>query len=104
MLGRQKPVLSNSYAHRWLKTHPLVIVAHLGHELFVLMQAVAVFISLHPQYCLQPSTLEELMNGGIQTLASLYGITMTGCQRRCDFVVFRRTGNVKKRRVNVYSL
>ena len=78
MPGHQKPVLSNSHAHRWLKTHPLVIVAHLGHELFVLMQAVAVFISLHPQYCLQPSTLEELMNGGIQTLAGLYGITMTG--------------------------
>ena len=30
--------------------------------------------------------------------ASLY------CQRRCDFVVFRRTGNVEKWRVNVYSL
>ena len=26
-----------------------------------------------------------------------------GCQRRCDFVVFRRTGNVEKWRVNVYS-
>ena len=26
------------------------------------------------------------------------------CQRRCDFVVFRRTGNVEKWRVNVYSL
>ena len=25
------------------------------------------------------------------------------CQRRCDFVVFRRTGNVEKWRVNVYS-
>ena len=78
MPGRQKPALSNSHVHRWLKTHPIVIVTHLGHELFVLMQAVAVFISLHPQYCLQPSILEELMNGGIQTLAGLYGITMTG--------------------------
>ena len=28
----------------------------------------------------------------------------TGCQRRCDFVVFRRTGNVEKWRVKVYSL
>ena len=26
------------------------------------------------------------------------------CQRRCDFVVFRRTGNVEKWRVRVYSL
>ena len=26
------------------------------------------------------------------------------CQRRCDFVVFRRTSNVEKWRVNVYSL
>ena len=26
------------------------------------------------------------------------------CQRRCDFVVFRRTGNVEKWRVKVYSL
>ena len=26
------------------------------------------------------------------------------CQRRCDFVVCRRTGNVEKWRVNVYSL
>ncbi len=25
------------------------------------------------------------------------------CQRRCDFVVFRRTWNVEKWRVNVYS-
>ena len=25
------------------------------------------------------------------------------CQRRCDFVVFRRTGNVEKWRVKVYS-
>ena len=28
----------------------------------------------------------------------------TGCQRRCDFVIFRRTGNVGKWRVNKYSL
>ena len=28
----------------------------------------------------------------------------TSCQRRCDFVVFRRTDNVEKWRVNVYSL
>ena len=26
------------------------------------------------------------------------------CQSRCDFVVFRQTGNVEKWRVNVYSL
>lgn len=78
MLNSHKPDSPNTSAHRWLKTHPLVVVTHLGHELFVLMQAVAVFISLHPQYCLQPSVLEELMNGGIQTLAGLYGITMTG--------------------------
>ena len=26
------------------------------------------------------------------------------CQRQCDFVVFRRTGNVGKWRVNMYSL
>ena len=29
---------------------------------------------------------------------------LSECQRRCDFVVFRRTGNVEKWRVNVYSL
>ena len=26
------------------------------------------------------------------------------CQRRCDFVIFRRTGNVRKWRVKVCSL
>ena len=26
------------------------------------------------------------------------------CQRRCDFVIFRRTRNVRKRRVKVCSL
>ena len=26
------------------------------------------------------------------------------CQRQCDFVVFRRTGNVRKWWVNMYSL
>ena len=31
-------------------------------------------------------------------------ILVAGCQRRCDFVVFRRTSNVEKWRVNVYSL
>ena len=30
--------------------------------------------------------------------------TLCGCQRRCDFVVFRRTGYVEKWRVMVYSL
>ena len=29
---------------------------------------------------------------------------LTYCQRQCDFVVFRRTGNVGKWRVNMYSL
>ena len=31
-------------------------------------------------------------------------IAWASCQRRCDFVVFRRTGNVEKWRLNVYSL
>ena len=78
MSFRPKTDFSSPCARRWIKTYPLVIVAHLGRELFVLMQAMALFISLHPQYCLQPSILEELMNGGIQTLAGLYGVTMTG--------------------------
>lgn len=30
--------------------------------------------------------------------------TLEDCQSRCDFVVFRRTGNVEKWRINVYSL
>ena len=29
---------------------------------------------------------------------------VVGCQRRCDFVVFRRTVNVEKWRVKVYNL
>lgn len=31
------------------------------------------------------------------------GTDLWACQRRCDFVVFRRTWNVEKWRVNVYS-
>ena len=31
-------------------------------------------------------------------------VAANDCQRRCAFVVFRRTGNVEKWRVNVYSL
>ena len=38
----------------------------------------------------------------ILALSCFYPITT--CQRRCDFVVFRRTDNVEKWRVNVYSL
>ena len=36
--------------------------------------------------------------------AQVKGAEITDCQRRCDFVVFRRTSNVEKWRVNVYSL
>lgn len=44
----------------------------------MLLQVVAIFISLHPQYCLQPVDLEKLLSAGVQTLTGLYGITMTG--------------------------
>ena len=36
-----------------------------------------------------------------EVLADFFGVSL--CQRRCDFVVFRRTGNVEKWRVKVYS-
>ena len=53
------------------------------------------------------STLDVHLNGSyknqldanIRTAMS----TTKFCQHRCDFVVFRRTGNVEKWRVNVYS-
>ena len=31
-------------------------------------------------------------------------VPASACQRRCDFVIFRRTGNVRKWRVKVCSL
>ena len=36
-------------------------------------------------------------------LYSVFRKYAPGCQRRSDFVVFRRTGNVEKWRVKVYS-
>ncbi len=44
-----------------------------------------------------PDLLEHL-GYTVRCLGSRYH-----CQRRCDFVVFRRTWNVEKWRVNVYS-
>lgn len=78
MLQFPKPDLLKPPAHCWLKTNPIVILAYFGHKIFVLLQVIAIFISLHPQYCLQPVDLEELMSAGVQTLTGLYGITMTG--------------------------
>ena len=45
-----------------------------------------------------------LLSGGNALTSAALTATPSGCQRRCDFVVFRRTGNVEKWRVRVYSL
>ena len=42
------------------------------------------------------------MSGTIEVLLKPEAII--GCQRRCDFEVFRRTENVEKWRVKAYSL
>ncbi len=46
---------------------------------------------------------KESHRANVSCARNLSGLIDT-CQRRCDFVVFRRTGYVEKWRVMVYSL
>lgn len=51
--------------------------------------------------------VERLTTKGVEFVSKKEAIdttTPTGCQRRCDFAIFRRTRNVRKRRVKVCSL
>ena len=49
---------------------------------------------------LNTQNLSMLVAGPVQDVTAI----INDCQRRCDFVVFRRTGYVEKWRVMVYSL
>ena len=51
------------------------------------------------------SAVTPAFAAGTESEVVLIGFPRDGdCQRRCNFVVFRRTDHVEKWRVNVYSL
>ena len=50
-----------------------------------------------------PVELHERVRAAQEQAGVTLSAYITGCQRRCDFVVFRRTRNVEKWRVSVYS-
>lgn len=45
----------------------------------------------------------KLPQAAVLTSPNPVTVVCTECQRRCDFVIFRRTENVEKRWVKVYS-
>lgn len=73
-----RPAISNARIQKWLRSHPYTIVRLCGLALFWLMQVWILVGLFHPLVSLTENALIQVLSVGIQVIAGLYGITLTG--------------------------
>lgn len=62
----------------WLELHPFFLLSLIGKSGFALIQIATVLLCLHPIAPLSESTRLQILSTGIQVIAGLYGLTLTG--------------------------
>lgn len=69
---------ADTQAKKWLRSHPYTILRILGIALFWVCQLWILCGLFHPMLFLTESSLTQVLSTGIQVIAGLYGITLTG--------------------------